>query len=65
MRQAKNGSNSRQEEEGIYHEIRDNYKRVGYERSARKNHIHHSPPYSTRRFYASEDSISCSRGVSH
>jgi hypothetical protein len=58
QRQARNGSNSRWEEEGRYHERRDNYRRVGYSRSARRTHRHHSPPYSTRKFYASEDSIS-------
>jgi hypothetical protein len=63
-RQAKNGSDSRQEEEGRYHERRDNYKRDGHSRSASRTHRHHSPPYSTRKFYASEDSISKSRSVS-
>jgi hypothetical protein len=63
-RQEKNGSDSRQEEEGRHHERRDNYKRVGHSRSASRTHRHHSPPYSTRKFYASEDSIS-SPEVSH
>jgi hypothetical protein len=64
QRKTKNGSNSKHEEEGRYHEIRDNYKRVVYSRSARRIHRHHSPPYSARKFYASEDSIS-SLHVSH
>jgi hypothetical protein len=56
-RQEKNGSDSRQEEEGKHHERRDNYKRVGHSRSASIIHRHHSPPYSARKFYASKDSI--------
>jgi hypothetical protein len=56
QRQTKNGS--KQEEEGRYHERRDDHGRVGYSRSASRAHRHHSPPYSTRRSYASEDSIS-------
>jgi len=58
QREAKNGSISRHEEEGIYHQRRDNYRRVGYFRSALRTHRHHPPPYSSRQFYASEDPIS-------
>jgi hypothetical protein len=58
QRKTKNGSNSKQEEEGSCHERRDDHRRDGYSRSARKTHINHSPPYSARKFYASEDSIS-------
>jgi hypothetical protein len=54
--QAKNGS--KQEEEGRCHERRDDRGRVGYSRSASRAHRHHSPPYSTRKFYASEYSLS-------
>jgi uncharacterized membrane protein YgaE (UPF0421/DUF939 family) len=57
-RQANNGSNSRQEERGRHYEKQDNYKRVGHSRSARRTHIHHSPPHSVRKFYAYEDSLS-------
>jgi hypothetical protein len=32
--------------------------RVGYSRSARRTHRNHSPPYSARRSYAYEDSMS-------
>jgi hypothetical protein len=64
QRQAKNGSDSRHEEEGRHHERRDNYRRPSHSRSASRTHRHHSPPYSTRKFYASEDSIS-SPEVSH
>jgi hypothetical protein len=56
QRQTNNGS--KQEEEGRYHEIRDDRGRDGYSRSASRAHRHHSPPYSTRNFYASEYSIS-------
>jgi hypothetical protein len=51
-------SNSRQKEEGRCHERRDNRGRVGYSRSASIAHGHHSPPYSERKFYASEYLIS-------
>jgi hypothetical protein len=61
---ARNGSDLRQEEEEIYHERRGNYRRDAHSRSASRTHRHHSPPYSTRKFYASEDSIS-SPEVSH
>jgi hypothetical protein len=54
----KRGSNSKKEEECRYHEIRYDHGRVGYSRSARGTHRHHSPPYSSRNFYASEYSIS-------
>jgi len=57
-RHAKKGSISRHEEGGKQHERRDDCGRVGYSKSARKTHRHHSPPYSTRNLYASEDSIS-------
>jgi hypothetical protein len=57
-RKARNGSVLRHEEEGKYHERRDNYRRFCHSRSSSRNHRHHSPPYSTRKFYASEDSIS-------
>jgi hypothetical protein len=40
--QANNGSNK--EEEGMCHERRDDRGRVGYSRSARIAHRHHSPP---------------------
>jgi hypothetical protein len=58
QRQTKNGSNSKQEEEGRCHERRDDHKRDSYSRSASRTHRHHSPPYSARKFYASKDSIS-------
>jgi seryl-tRNA synthetase len=57
-RQENNGSDSRQEEEGRHHERGDNYIRSSHSRSSSRIHIHHSPPYSTREFYASKDSIS-------
>jgi hypothetical protein len=57
-RQAKNGSDSRQEGEGRYHERRDKYRRTGHSRSSSRTHRHHSPPYSSTKFYASKDSIS-------
>jgi hypothetical protein len=56
--QTKKGSNSRQEEEGRFHERRDYHGRVGYSRSARRAHGHHSPPYSKIIFYAADDPIS-------
>jgi hypothetical protein len=52
------GSNSKQEEEGRCHEKRENYRKVGYSRSSRRNHRTHSHPYSGKKIYASEDSIS-------
>jgi hypothetical protein len=58
QRKTKRGSNSKQEEEGRYHERRYGCGRTGYSISASRTHIHHSPPYSTRKIYASEDSIS-------
>jgi hypothetical protein len=33
-------------------------RRTGYSRSSSRTHRHHSPPNLTRKFYASEDSIS-------
>jgi hypothetical protein len=57
QRKTKNGSNSKQEEERRCHKIRDDRRRASYSRSASRTHRHHSPPYSTRNFYASEDSI--------
>jgi hypothetical protein len=64
QRQTKKGSNLKQEEEGKFRERREDHGRVGYSGSAIKTHRHHSPPYSKRKFYASEDSIS-SPEVSH
>jgi hypothetical protein len=58
QRKTKNESNSRHEEEGRYYERRYNYIRYGYSISDSITHRHHSPPYSTRKFYAFEDSIS-------
>jgi seryl-tRNA synthetase len=58
QRQAKNGSDTTQGEEGRHHEIRDNYKRIGHSKSVSRNHRHHSPPYSARKFYVFEDSMS-------
>jgi hypothetical protein len=58
QRQTKKGSNSRQEEEGRCHERRDDHGRVGYSRSPGRSHGHHSPPYSERNFYSSEDHVS-------
>jgi hypothetical protein len=55
---AKNGPDSRQEEEGRYHERRDNYRRAGHSISVSRTHRHNSPSYSIRIFYAYEDSIS-------
>jgi hypothetical protein len=57
-RETKKGSCSRHEEGGRQHERRDNYKGASYSRSASRTHRQHSPPHSTRKFYASEDSIS-------
>ena len=57
QRQTKKGSNSRQEEEGRFHERRDDCGRVGYSRSSSRAHGHHPPPYSERNFYASEDPV--------
>jgi hypothetical protein len=57
-RQAKKGSSSRHEEGGKQHERRDNYRGTSYSRSASRTHRQHSPPHSTRKLYASEDSIS-------
>jgi hypothetical protein len=57
-RQTNNGPNSKHEEEGRCHERRDNRRRDGYSRSASRTHRYHSLPYSTRKFYAYEDSIS-------
>jgi hypothetical protein len=53
--QDKNGS--KQEEEGRCHEIIDDRGRDGYSRSASRSHRHQSPPFSTRKFYASEYSL--------
>jgi hypothetical protein len=53
----KKGSNSRQEGEGRCHERSDYHGRVGYSRSASTAHGHHSPPYSERNLYASDDPI--------
>jgi hypothetical protein len=58
QRQTKKGSNSRQEEGGKCHEIRDSHGRDGYSRSANRAHGHHSPPYSGRKFDASDDPVS-------
>ena len=57
-RKMDNGSNSKQDEEGRCHERRDDCRKTGYSRSARKNHRHHSSPYPTRKFYSYEDSKS-------
>jgi hypothetical protein len=57
-RQARNRSDSRQEEEEIYHERRDKYIRDSHSKSASRTHRHHSPPYSVRKFYAYEYFIS-------
>jgi hypothetical protein len=53
----RNGSGSRKEEDDRNHEIRDTYRRIGHSRSTGRIHGHHSPPYSTRKFYASKDYI--------
>ena len=58
QRKTKRGSNSKQEEEGMYHEIRDDHGRDGYSRSTSRARGHHSPPYSKRKFYALEDPVS-------
>jgi hypothetical protein len=57
-RQTKKGSNSKQEEEGRFHERRENRGKVGYSGSVSRTNRHHSPPYSKIIFYASKDSIS-------
>jgi len=54
--QAKIRSDSRQEEECRHHERRNNYKRTSHSRSDKRIHRHHSTPYSTRKFYAYEES---------
>ena len=54
----KKGSKSRQEEEGRCHERRDDRGRDGYSRGASRAHGHHPPPYSERKFYASDDPVS-------
>jgi hypothetical protein len=64
QRKTKRGPNSKQEEEGMYHERTDDHGRTGYSISVTKTHRHHSPPHSLRKFYASEDSINKSIGVS-
>jgi len=56
-KQERNGLGSIQREEGIQHERRDNYKRANHSSSS-GTHKNHSPPYSTRKSYASEDSMS-------
>jgi hypothetical protein len=53
--QSNNGS--KQEEEGRYHERRDDHGKAGYSRSDSRSHRHHSPPHSTRKFYAFEYSL--------
>jgi FtsZ-binding cell division protein ZapB len=58
QRQMKKRSNSRQEEEVRCHEGRDDHGKDGYSRSANRAHGHHSPPYSERKFYASDDPVS-------
>jgi hypothetical protein len=58
QRQTKKGSKSKQEEEGRCHERMDDHGRVGYFKSANRARGHHSPPYSERNFYASEDPVS-------
>jgi hypothetical protein len=63
-RKERNGSDLRQEKEEIFHERRGNYRRVSHSRSSSKNHRNHLPPYSARKFYAYEESIS-SLEVSH
>jgi hypothetical protein len=57
QRQMKKGSNSRQEEKGRCHERRNDCGKSGYSRSASRAHVHHSPPYSERSFYAADDPI--------
>jgi hypothetical protein len=54
----KKGSNSRQEEEGMYHERRDGPGIAGYSRSSSRSRGHHSPPYSEGNFYAPDDPTS-------
>jgi hypothetical protein len=53
----KKGSNSSQEEEGRCHERRYDCGRAGYSISATRAHGHHSPPYSERKLYASDDHV--------
>jgi hypothetical protein len=55
--QMKKGSNSRQEEEGRFHERRDDRGRDGYSRSASKAHGNHSPPYLEINFHALDDPV--------
>jgi hypothetical protein len=62
-RQAKNGSDSRKKEDGRHYERINNYRRYAHLRSDRRTNRNHSPPYSIRKFYASEDSTRSS-GVS-
>jgi hypothetical protein len=62
--QVRNGSDSRQEEEGKYHERSDNYRRSSHSISDSITHRQHSPPYLERKFYASKYSISNPK-VSH
>ena len=57
-RQGRNGLDLRHDEEERYHERRNNYRRAGHSISAIRNHRNRSPPYSTKKFYAFEDSIS-------
>jgi hypothetical protein len=40
------------------HERRDDRGRFDHSRSASRTHRHHSPPYSTRKFYALKDFVS-------
>jgi hypothetical protein len=56
QRKTRNGSE--QGEEGRFHEMRDDHGRDDYSRSASRTHRHHSPPYSVRKFDASEDFVS-------
>jgi hypothetical protein len=46
QRKTKKGSNSKQEEEGMFCERREDHGRDGYSRSSSRTHRHHSPPYS-------------------
>jgi hypothetical protein len=57
-RETNNGSKLKHEEERRCHERRDDCRRVGYSTNSSITLRHHSPPYSTRKFYASEYSIS-------
>jgi hypothetical protein len=63
QRKMKKVSNSKQEEEGRFHERREDHGRIGYSGSSNRTHRHHSPPYSERNFYASRFHKQ-SRGVS-